>query len=266
MQAMILAAGRGERLRPLTDRCPKPLLPVHGRSLIEWHLLRLARQGFKQVVINTAHLGGMIQDQLGNGEQFGLSIRYSREPEGALETAGGIATAQPWASQSEPFLVINGDVLCDWPLEQARALGNAFSDTEHPMDALLVMVKNPPHHPNGDFLLVNGGRAREASEACYDGLDGRPAPLPLANPADAVSHNSDEQTLTYSGLGLFHPRLFINIQRGERQALGPLLKTAATRGRLAGLRHEGLWVDVGTVERLEWANSQKDLPSQLWSA
>jgi MurNAc alpha-1-phosphate uridylyltransferase len=263
MQAMILAAGRGERLRPLTDHCPKPLVQVHGRPLIEWHLLRLARQGFKQVVINTAHLGPMIENQLGIGDRFGLSLRYSREPEGALETAGGIATAQPWASENEPFLVINGDVLCDWPLEQAYALGNAFSDAEHPIDALLVMVKNPPHHPNGDFLLVNGERAKEAKEARQDGQH---APLHLANPLDAVGHSKDAQTLTYSGIGLFHPRLFVNVQRGERQALGPLLKTAATRGRLAGLRHEGLWVDVGTVERLEWVNSQKDLPSQLWSA
>lgn len=260
MQAMILAAGRGERLRPLTDHCPKPLMQVHGKPLIEWHLLRLARQGFKQVVINTAHLGLMIENQLGIGDRFGLSLRYSREPEGALETAGGIATAQPWASEHQPFLVINGDVLCDWPLEQAHALGNAFSDAEHPIDALLVMVKNPPHHPSGDFVLANDEEAREARQ------DGQHTLSQLANPVDAVGNSKDEQTLTYSGIGLFHPRLFVNVQHGERQAIGPLLKTAATMGRLAGLLHEGLWVDVGTVERLEWVNSQKDLPSQLWSA
>ncbi len=237
---MILAAGRGERLRPLTDHCPKPLVSVHGRPLIEWHLLRLARHGFKQVVINLAHLGDMIESQLGNGSRFGLSIQYSREPQGALETAGGIATAQPWSDLETPFLVINGDVLCNWPLEQAKALAQETFNPHLPTDALLILVKNPEHHPQGDFVLDENRRLRRKAESLT--------------------------SLTYSGIGLFHPRLFSNVPVGQRQALGPLLQKAADEGRLQGALHQGLWVDVGTLERLDAINSQKDLPSQLWPA
>ena len=238
MQVMILSAGRGERLRPLTDHCPKPLVPVHGRPLIEWHLLRLSAQGFQQVVINTAHLGRMIEQALGDGSRFGLGIRYSREPEGALETAGGIATARPWADPDTPFLVINGDVLCDWPFQTAETLTHVFTNADQPTDALLLMVKNPQHHPEGDFVLNEDQQLRRK-------LAGATA-------------------LTYSGIGLFHPRLFSNLARGQWQALGPMLQKAADEGRLQGRRHNGLWVDVGTPERLEWINSQKDLPSRLW--
>ena len=240
MQVMILAAGRGERLRPITDHCPKPLVPVHGRPLIEWHLLRLAQQGFQEVVINVAHLGSMIEDALGNGSRFGLGIRYSREDEGALETAGGIATARPWADPNSPFLVVNGDVLCDWPIQNARTLAQALLDASQPTDALLILVNNPSHHPEGDFVLEAHQRVRRKSAA--------------------------ETALTYSGIGLFHPRLFLNLEVGQRQALGPMLHHAADEGRLQGVLHEGLWVDVGTPERLEAINRQKDLPSRLWSA
>jgi N-acetyl-alpha-D-muramate 1-phosphate uridylyltransferase len=238
MQAMILSAGRGERLRPLTDQCPKPLVPVHGRPLIEWHLLRLSAQGFQQVVVNTAHLGQMIEQELGDGSRFGLCIRYSREPEGALETAGGIATAQPWADLDTPFLVINGDVLCDWPFQTAETLAHVFTNADQPTDALLIVVKNPQHHPEGDFVLNEDQRLGRK-------LAGATA-------------------LTYSGIGLFHPRLFSSLAHGQRQALGPMLQTAAEEGRLQGRLHNGLWVDVGTPERLQWINSQKDLPSYLW--
>jgi MurNAc alpha-1-phosphate uridylyltransferase len=237
MQVMILSAGRGERLRPLTDHCPKPLVPVHGRPLIEWHLLRLSAQGFQQVVINTAHLGQMIEQELGDGSRFEMDIRYSREPEGALETAGGIATARPWADLDTPFLVINGDVLCDWPFQTAETLAHVFTNADQPTDALLIMVKNPQHHPEGDFVLNEDQQLRRKS-------------------AEATA-------LTYSGIGLFHPRLFSHLARGQRQALGPMLQKAAEEGRLQGRLHNGLWVDVGTPERLEWINSQKDLPSRL---
>jgi MurNAc alpha-1-phosphate uridylyltransferase len=149
MKAMILAAGRGERMRPLTDTCPKPLLSVGGQPLIAWHLQRLAAAGFREVVINHAHLGAQIEAALQTGAAWGLSIRYSPEPTGALETAGGIANALPLLGDA-PFLVINGDIFCDWDLARATTC-LAESDIAH-----LVLVDNPAHHPQGDFALNNG--------------------------------------------------------------------------------------------------------------
>jgi MurNAc alpha-1-phosphate uridylyltransferase len=213
MKAMILAAGRGERMRPLTDRTPKPLLPVAGKPLIVWHLERLARAGFRQIVINHAHLGDQIEALLGDGTAWGLAIRYSEEPAGALETAGGIANALPLLG-SEPFLVINGDIFCDWNVSRARtALGP--DELAH-----LILVENPSHHPAGDFSLADG------------------------------RIGTGEPKLTFAGIGIYRPALFANVERGNPAKLAPLLHQAIAAGKVAGEHHTGQWVDVGTPERL----------------
>lgn len=211
MKAMILAAGRGERMRPLTDTTPKPLLPVAGRPLIVHHLAALATAGIHDVVINHAHLGDRIEAALGDGRAHGVRIRYSAEPAGALETGGGILQALPLLGD-EPFLVVNGDVWCDCPYADLppRPAGLAH----------LVLVDNPAHHPQGDFALADG-RVRER--------DGR--------------------GLTYSGIGVFDPALFAGHAPG-RFPLAPLLHAAIARDAVAGEHWTGRWVDVGTPERL----------------
>ena len=217
MRAMILAAGRGERMRPLTDTCPKPLLEAGGKPLIVWHLERLRAAGFTEVAINLAHLGTMIEAALGDGSRFGLHIRYSREAE-ALETAGGIRQALPLLGDT-PFLVVNGDVFCDADLAALRGAGTKLSadgDLAH-----LLMVPNPEHHPAGDFHLADGRLRR----------DGPPR-------------------LTFSGIGIYHPALFAHIPAGSRAALGPLLREAMDAGRISGALHAGYWLDVGTPARL----------------
>lgn len=219
---MILAAGRGERLRPLTDEVPKPMLDVAGRPLIEWHVRRLAGAGVRELVINHAHLGEAIERHLGDGARFGVAIRYSREGE-ALETAGGIALARPLLGEA-PFLLVNADVYTDFPFVDLTAFATAL--TAETADACLVLVPNPPHHPQGDFAL-EGGRVKLAAS-------GR---------------------LTYSGIALMHPRLVDGIAPGARAALGPRLQAAAAAGRLIGQRFDGLWLDVGTLERLEQARA-----------
>ena len=209
---MILAAGRGERMRPLTDVAPKPLLPVAGKPLIVWHLERLARSGFRAIVINHAHLGEQIEALLGDGDAWGVRIDYSAEPEGALETAGGIANALPLLGD-EPFLVVNGDIFCDWDFSRATVGDDAL--------AHLVLVDNPPHHPDGDFALdgakVGAGRTAR---------------------------------LTFSGIGIYRPELFAGIERGRPAKLAPLLREAIAAGRVTGEKHSGRWEDVGTPERL----------------
>ena len=218
MRAMILAAGRGERMRPLTDHTPKPLLLAGGRPLIVWHLERLATSGFRDIVINQAHLGAQIEAALGDGSQFGLSIRYSPEPPGALETAGGIAKALPLLGD-QPFLVVNGDVWCDWDFRRARALTN-----QH---AHLVFVDNPPQHAGGDFCL-DGETVHYASDA----------------------PKLKQATLTYAGTGVFSPAFFADVTVGTVMKLRPLLDAGIARGMVSGERHAGRWVDVGTPERL----------------
>ncbi len=215
MQAMILAAGRGERMRPLTDSCPKPLLPVGGKPLIVWHLERLAAAGFRRVVINHAHLGQQIEAALGTGSAWGLEIAYSPEPPGALETAGGIVKALPLLG-AEPFLVVNGDVFCDWDFTRAPAL-LADGDLAH-----LVLVPNPPQHPAGDFALGNGRVAADGAER-----------------------------LTFSGLGIYRPALFAGLTPGQPAKLAPLLRQAMAEGRVSGECHGGRWEDVGTPARLQ---------------
>ncbi|MDP3036937.1 MAG: nucleotidyltransferase family protein [Rhodocyclaceae bacterium] len=221
---MILAAGRGERMRPLTDHTPKPLLPVAGKPLIVWHLERLARAGFREIVINHAHLGDQIEALLGKGEAWGLRIEYSAEPAGALETAGGIANALPLLGREHdnaPFLVVNGDIFCDWDVDRARS-ALAPEQLAH-----LVLIDNPPHHPTGDFSLANGkvgagGTAR----------------------------------FTFSGIGIYRPALFAGIQRGQTAKLAPLLHAAIAAGQVSGEHHSGRWVDVGTPARLAALDSE----------
>lgn len=217
MRAMILAAGRGERMRPLTDRCPKPLLPAADKPLIVYHLERLAAAGFKDIVINHAHLGEQLVAALGNGSQWGLSITWSAEPAGALETAGGICQALPHLDNGSdaPFLVVNGDIYCDWPIAQVAM---RESDLAH-----LVLVNNPPQHPTGDFTLQNHRVTDKTNEA----------------PA-----------LTFAGIGFYRPSLFKDLVSGEPAKLAPLLRAAMAEGRVSGEHHVGRWEDVGTPDRL----------------
>lgn len=213
MKAMILAAGLGTRMRPLTNHLPKPLLSVGGKPLIVWHLERLKRNGFQQVVINIAWLGNKIPEMLGNGDQYGLKIWYSDEQnEDLLETGGGIIKALPLLGE-EPFLVLNGDIWCDYEFKPTSPLkGN---DLGH-----LLLVDNPVHHPNGDFLLE----------------DGR-------------VHNTGDHQLTYSGIAYFHPDLFKQCHYGK-QALAPIMREAMQNSLISGEHHQGVWQDIGTPERL----------------
>jgi MurNAc alpha-1-phosphate uridylyltransferase len=212
MRAMILAAGRGERLKPLTDTTPKPLIEVGGKPLIVRHLERLAAAGFQEIVINLAWLGERIAEHLGRGEAFGLDIRYSQEPPGALETAGGIVQALSMLGDA-PFLAVSADVLTDYPFE--RALEFDTSDPAH-----LVLVDNPPHHPSGDFSLESG-RVRAGGA----------------------------ERLTYSGIAVFDPVLFAGLSPGRR-ALRPVLEQAIAEGQVGGERYSGYWADIGTPARL----------------
>jgi len=223
MRAMILAAGRGERMRPLTDHMPKPLIPVAGKPLIQWHLEKLARAGISEVVINHAWLGGMIEQALGSGQQFGLNIRYSPEPH-ALETAGGIATALPLLGE-EPFLVLNGDIWCDWDPAQAKHI--ACELKLRSCLAWLLMVPNPVQHPAGDFLLESNGLLHDE----------------IARAADAVRH-------TFAGIGVYQPELFEHTPAHRPAKLAPLLRQAMKNNRVCGALHQSEWIDVGTLDRL----------------
>jgi MurNAc alpha-1-phosphate uridylyltransferase len=217
MRAMILAAGRGERLRPLTDHCPKPLLTVGGRSLIVRHLERLAQAGFAEVVINHAHLGHLIEDALGDGSRWGLRVRYSPEAQ-ALETAGGIAQALPLLGDA-PFLVINGDVFTDFELGRAPAMAARMRALG--LRAWAVLVDNPTEHPDGDFSLANE-RLRRRTGA----------------------------TLTFSGIAIYEPAVFAALAPGSRAPLRPILESLIDAGAIGAEHHRGRWVDVGTPQRL----------------
>jgi len=223
---MILAAGRGERMRPLTDSMPKPLIPVADKPLIVWHLERLAQAGIREVVINHAWLGDMLASRLGDGSAFGLRIRYSAETH-ALETAGGIATALPQLG-SEPFLVINGDIWCDWDPAQAIEIAGQLKNKAEL--GWLLMVPNPTHHPEGDFVLQASGKI------CT------PERTPAQPPASRQ---------TFAGIGIYQPALFAQTRAGQPAKLAPLLRTAMERNLISGSLHAGKWVDVGTPERLE---------------
>ncbi|OHE61663.1 MAG: mannose-1-phosphate guanylyltransferase [Thiobacillus sp. GWE1_62_9] len=220
---MILAAGRGERMRPLTDRTPKPLLAVGGKPLIVWHIERLSVAGFTHIVINHAHLGEQIEAALGNGAALGVSIEYSREIS-ALETAGGIATALPLIEE-DVFPVVNGDIYCEYDFSRlAEPLARLAAGHD---EAHLVLVNNPSQHPNGDFVL-DGNRVTNAD-------------IPLTpHPA----------RFTFSGIGVYHRALFAHTPAGEKAPLAPLLRLAIDAGRVGGEHFGGRWVDVGTPARL----------------
>jgi len=213
MKAMILAAGRGERLRPLTDGLPKALAEAGGKPLIAWQLERLAAAGFREVVINVAWHGEQIEARLGDGRAFGLSIAYSREAE-ALESAGGIACARALLGEA-PFALVNADVFCDYDLAalRRRALDGRL--------AHLVLAPNPAHHPAGDFSL-EGVRAGNAPSPRY----------------------------TYTGIALIDPALVAPVRAGDKAQLAPLFRAAADAGRLSGELHRGSWRDIGTAGRL----------------
>ncbi len=225
-------------MRPLTDHTPKPLLEVGGKALIVWHIERLVAAGITELVINHAHLGAQIEETLGAGSQFGAQIHYSPETR-ALETAGGIANALPLLGE-QPFAVINGDIWCDYDFshlpERAAAL-QASGDSAH-----LVLVNNPEHHPSGDFCLAGH---RITSFITPN------APL---NPASRIPHPAS--LLTFSGIGLYHPALFSDIPRGSVAALAPLLRAQIALGKVSGEHHTGLWVDVGTPQRLHDLDQQ----------
>lgn len=232
MKTMILAAGRGERMRPLTDRVPKPLLPVGGKPLIVWHLERLAAAGHTDIVINHAWLGAAIETALGDGHRWGVRIRYSREAPGGLETAGGIATALPWLGNT-PFLVINGDIWCDWDPAAAAAIADQLPSRG--ASAWLLLTDNPPHHPQGDFHL-------------HPATGMALAPVSSVPAADADA--SETPKLTFTGIGVYEPGLFAGLAAGARAPLAPVLREAMERGTVIGSRHAGVWIDVGTPERL----------------
>ena len=229
MKAMILAAGRGERMRPLTDHTPKPLLPAGGKPLIVWQLERLARAGVRDIIVNHAHLGESIEAALGTGERWGVSIRYSREPQ-ALESAGGIALALDHF-RGEPFLVVNGDVFCDFDLSSLAPVAAAMrADPDHV--AHLVLVDNPAHHPDGDFAL---GEARV---------------MPRTDGAAA-----------FSGIGIYLPSLFASVTPGTKAKLAPLLREAMLSSIVSGEHHRGYWLDVGTPERLAELDARLRAPA-----
>lgn len=224
---MLLAAGRGERMRPLTDHTPKPLLEVGGKPLIVWHIEKLAHAGLTDLVINHAHLGAQIETALGDGSRYRARIRYSPEHPSALETAGGIAHALHLLGD-EPFAVINGDIFCDYDFALLPKLSQALytrGDSAH-----LVLVNNPPQHPDGDFGL-HQQRVSDASPK-----------------------------LTFSGIGIYQPGLFSGLARGTRAPLAPLLREQIALGKVGGEHHRGLWVDVGTPQRLA------DLDKQIRSS
>jgi len=215
VKAMILAAGRGERMRPLSDKTPKPLLHVGGKPLIVWTLERLRTAGVSEFFINHAHLGNQVEATLGDGARFGVSIQYSSEKQtGALETAGGIANALGLLG-NQPFIAAAGDIYCDFDYGHLvrRHLGDC--------SAHLVLVANPAHNPKGDFAL-----------------DG------------STLLNQGEVRHTFSGIGLYHPGLFAGITPGTRSKLAPLLRQAADAGKASGELHHGIWQDIGTPERL----------------
>jgi len=217
MKAMILAAGRGERMRPLTDHTPKPLLSAAGKPLIVHTIEQLVAAGYHEIIINHAHLGQQIEQSLGNGNQFGAEIRYSPEGNQALETAGGIINALPLLN-NEVFLVVNGDIATNLPFSELKT---------QPVDlAHLVLVNNPVHNPNGDFGLESTGSI-----------------------SDTLT-----KKFTFSGIGLYHPELFRRFPSGIRKLL-PVLMQGIAEQRVSGQLYSGFWMDIGTPQRLQELDS-----------
>ena len=213
MKAMVLAAGRGERLRPLTERLPKPLVEAGGKALIDWHLSRLAAAGCRDVVVNVSHLAEQVVQHVGDGTRFGLRVAWSREAE-PLETAGGIANARALLGEA-PFLLVNSDIYCDYDFSalRSKALKSAL--------AHIVLVPNPAHHAEGDFTLEQG-----------------------------TVGNGSAPRYTYAGVAVMSPAIVASVRAGDKAPLGPLLRKAAGERKLSGELFRGLWTDVGTIERL----------------
>ncbi|NOT84888.1 MAG: nucleotidyltransferase family protein [Methylococcaceae bacterium] len=222
MKAMILAAGRGERMRPLTDQTPKPLLIAAGKPIIEYTILQLVAAGFTDIVINTAHLGGQLPTVLGNGARWGANINYSHEGEQALETAGGIINALPLLGE-EPFLVVNGDIATDFNFAKLHQQPIAL--------AYLVLISNPSHHEQGDFYLAANGQLSSI----------------------------ETPKLTFSGIGVYHPDLFRHQPAGIRK-LAPILRAAMLEHKVSGEHFEGFWMDIGTPERLQALHAHYSTP------
>ncbi len=216
MKAMILAAGRGERMRPLSDTLPKPLLYVKGKALIEWHIEKLAQNGFKEIIINIAHLGYKIKEYLGDGSRWHVRIHYSDEQNsGALESAGGVTKALPLLGDA-PFLLVNGDIFCAYEFNPNFQLKNTL--------AHLILVPNPPHHPEGDFGLQNG-----------------------------LVTNTATTMYTFSGIGYYHPKLFEN-EALQKNPLAPLLRKNIDKNLVSGEVFNKMWHDIGTPQRLQEIN------------
>ncbi len=222
-RAMILAAGRGNRLRPLTDHCPKPLIEAGQKPLIVYHIENLAKAGFTEIVINLCHLGEQIEAYLGNGSHFGVSIAYSVESS-LLEVGGGICNALPLLG-FDPFVIVNGDIWTDYPF--------ARLPRKLPGLAHLVMVDNPSHHEAGDFALQANGQ---------------------------LSRENHQHTLTYSGISVLHPDLFKDCHSGSAFRLAPLLDKAILSQQLYGEHYQGAWTDVGTLDRLQSLENALALP------
>ena len=231
MKAMIFAAGRGERMRPLTDTCPKPLLKVRGRPLITWHILNLVRAGITEIVINHAFLGHMLEEELGDGSKYGASIQYSHE-ETALETAGGIAKALHLLGDA-PFLAISGDIYCPYfDFEQVKDVlhekdmwGNPLPPDKRDI-CWLYLTPNPFHNPKGDFAITMYSLSNEG-----------------------------EPKWNFANIGVYRPEMFAGIKPGEHARLGPLMRDYADRGLVGGEIYEGDWVNVGTIAQLEELNA-----------
>lgn len=231
MKAMIFAAGRGERMRPLTDACPKPLLKVRGRPMITYHVLNLVRAGIKDIVINHSHLGHMIEEELGDGSKYGARIQYSHEP-APLETAGGIANALHLLGD-EPFLAVSGDIYA--PYFDFTQVFDVLKDKDmvgvpYPPDkrdiAWLWLTPNPWHNPDGDFAL------------------------------DMYTlRNDGPEKFNFAGIGVYRPEMFAGIQAGEFVKFGPLMRKFIEQGRVGGELYDGLWVNVGTAAQLEELNA-----------
>ncbi len=231
MKAMLFAAGRGDRMRPLTDDCPKPLLSVRGRPLIVWHIVNLVRAGITEIVINHAHLGNRIEEVLGDGSRFGASLSYSRE-DSALETAGGIAHARPLLGEA-PFVAVASDIYCphfdfrqtESVLEDNDVWGKPYEEGKRDA-AWLYLVPNPPYHPEGDFALNSFTVAN----------DGQPK-------------------WTFSGIGVYRMSLFDAVRPGEKVSLGTILREAISKKLVGGEIYRGEWKNVNTIEELEKLNT-----------
>lgn len=231
MKAMIFAAGRGERMRPLTDTTPKPLLPVGGKPLIVWQIERLAAAGLTHIVINHAWLGQQFEDVLGDGARLGVRLAYSAEPGGqGLETAGGIAYARALlAGEGDVFVAVSGDIYTDYDYAKLRPCAERLAALPQP-GMHLVMVPNPPFHPRGDFALAHGRLSLDDTEGT--------------------------ERLTFGNIGLYDLRMFSGVQAGTRQALTPFYRDCIGAGLATGERYDGCWENIGTPAQLAELNAR----------